>query len=204
MPLLSLSTGKTNKTVDVDKVSALVGTKREDVVRKLQDWNDSGLIKLTPSGVVNRYRMIKPFPRGKEAGKLIALAYEQMEQREIDDLRRSKQVIELITSERCFAIGLASHFGDEVGEKCGRCGFCITGKKVQMGEVGKVTVAIDEKKVQAILKACDCRDDPRLLARIGFGISSPRVLAAKCGARNPVFGSMAECDFDVGLLLGVG
>lgn len=198
--LKAASTGRTNKTVDVDRVSAQTGSRREDAVRQLQNWSDNGLIELKPSGVVSRYRLLKPFPRDpSECSALVDMAYAQMEQREADDLRRSKQVVELITSAGCFAVALAAHFGDEVEHgKCGRCQFCLTGKKVVMGELAKPAKAdVDQAKVKAVLKACACRDDPRLLARIAFGISSPRVSAEKCGARNPIFGSMDDCDFEV-------
>lgn len=198
----SVSTGKTTKTVDIDRVVAMTGAKREDVVRKLQNWNDSGIITLKPSGVVNRYRMLKPSPTDpREMEKMIDMAYEQMEGREVDDLRRSKQVIGLITSAGCFAVALAAHFGDAVDRgKCGKCQFCETGIKVEMGKTEKsVRVPIDEDKFRAVLKACASRDDPRLLARIAFGISSPRVMTEKCGAKNPVFGSMVNCDFDVSI-----
>lgn len=132
-------------------------------------------------------------------GEMVDMAYRQMEEREVDDLRRSKQVIRLITSAGCFAVALAAHFGDTVDRgKCGKCQFCETGIKVEMGKTEKsVRVPIDEARFRAVLKACASRDDPRLLARIAFGISSPRVLTEKCGAKNPVFGSMVNCDFDV-------
>lgn len=196
--LKSAATGRVNKTIDIDRVSVLAGCSRQESVRKLQDWNDNGFILLKPSGVVNRYRVLKPLPTN--ITDTVDAAYAQMEERELDDLKRSKQVIELITSGTCFAVALASHFGDAVAHgKCGKCQFCNTGRKVVMGKTEKsVKVPIDEKKFRAVLEACTSRDDPRLLARIAFGISSPRVLAEKCGAKNPVFASMANCDFDVG------
>lgn len=48
----------------------------------------------------------------------------------------------------------------------------------------------------AVLTACSARDDPRFLARIAFGIVSPRVMPMRLG-RDPVFGSMNVCDFMV-------
>jgi hypothetical protein len=39
----------------------------------------------------------------------------------------------------------------------------------------------------AVLIACSARDDPRFLARIAFGIVSPRVMPMRLG-RDPVFG----------------
>jgi hypothetical protein len=199
--VLEHSTGRINKEVDVDQASTVAGVARADVVRKLQDWSDNGIIKLTPSGVVNRYRMIKPFPRNQEdIKKLIDMAYEQMETREMENLQRCEQVIKLITSPKCFALALATHFGDEasLGDTgCGRCQFCITGKSICMVDSKIRKAPVDDQRVEAILAACSARDDPRLLARIAFGISSPRAREERCGPRSTVFGSMGDCDFDV-------
>jgi len=48
----------------------------------------------------------------------------------------------------------------------------------------------------AVLTACSVRDDPRFLARIAFGIVSPRVMPMRLG-REPVFRSMNVCDLYV-------
>lgn len=198
--IISASTGTgANKSVDVDFVTEKLGCPREEVVRRLQDWNDKDWIDLKPSHVVNRYRMMKQFPKKKaDRDSLIDAAYEQMELRETDDLRKSKEVIELITSGRCFAAGLADYFGDELpGGSCGKCQWCKSGVRVKWEETSAVMdVPIDEEKVKAILAATRSRDDPRFLAKIAFGVSSPRIRVEKCGASNPVFGSMAGCNFE--------
>jgi hypothetical protein len=46
----------------------------------------------------------------------------------------------------------------------------------------------------AVLTACSARDDPRFLARIAFGIVSPRVMPI---GREPVFRSMNVYDLYV-------
>lgn len=57
--------------------------------------------------------------------------------------------------------------------------------------------AADPADVKAILDACAERDDPRLLARFAFGITSPRLTALKCSTSHPLFGSMVNVDFRV-------
>ncbi|PWW78933.1 ATP-dependent DNA helicase [Tuber magnatum] len=186
--------------VDVDQLSQDSGVAREELVHRIQSWSDQGLIELKPGGVVQRYRMIKPFPKDEtDIQELIDTAYDQMEQRELDDLSRSKNVIRLMTSPECIALGLAKHFGDEdvLGEKgCGKCQFCITGEPLTMSDPIIKRNPVDHDRLDAILKACRVRDDPRLLAKVAFGIPSPRITAERCGSRNPIFGSMADCDFD--------
>ena len=55
---------------------------------------------------------------------------------------------------------------------------------------------VDEAKIKAILSATKVRDDARFLARVAFGISSPRVTSEKL-SKNAVYGSMDKCDFEV-------
>ena len=63
--------------------------------------------------------------------------------------------------------------------------------------------AVDEAKVRAILKATGVRDDARFLARVAFGIGSPRVTAERLG-KSEVFGCLAGCGFEVSwMLIGV-
>ena len=54
----------------------------------------------------------------------------------------------------------------------------------------------DAARIQEILDACPERDDPRLLARMAFGITSPRLTAGKWSTSHPLFGSMVYADFN--------
>jgi uncharacterized membrane protein YgcG len=77
---------------------------------------------------------------------------------------------------------------------CQCCTFCLNGTGIEF-EVAAKTVA-DPVQVQAILHACNERDDPRLLARFAFGITSPRLTALRCSSSHPLFGSMVNVDFN--------
>ena len=92
---------------------------------------------------------------------------------------------------------LAAYFGDEdaVPEgMCKSCTFCLTGAGTTFDP--KFNTIADPVKVRAVLAACPDRDDPRLLARLAFGISSPRLTMNKLG-KHAVFGSMVDTDFRV-------
>lgn len=188
--------------IDVDDAANGGGFSRADAVRKLQEWHNNGAIELQPSGVVNRFRILKDFPQG-EAAKydIIRAIYAQIEAREKSDMDRVRGVIDLITSSSCLARGLAKHFGDEEsipGGGCGHCSFCITKTPIKYirGDKEQRKGRIDEAKIKEVLSATKVRDDARFLARVAFGISSPRVTAEKLG-KHPVFGSMDDCNFEV-------
>ena len=169
-------------------------------MRKIQQWNDSGAIELKPSGVVARFRIVNKFPQdGESKNKLINDIYAQIEAREKEDMARVEAVIDLVTSKKCLSRELASHFGDESSvpnHGCGHCQTCLGKGRIFFHGLRDCKGRVDPKKTKAILSACLVRDDPRFLARVAFGISSPRVTSEKLG-KHRVFGSMDDCDFEV-------
>lgn len=199
-------TAKKWTNIDVDSAANIGGFDRRDAVKKLQEWHDCGAIELQPSGVVNRFRILKEFPRNEKAKDcIVEHIYDRIKDRERDDMARIQQVIDLLTASSCISRGLAKHFGDErsVPEGgCGHCSFCQTRNPVQFSRDQKRDRKgrIDSPRYQAVLAATPIRDDPLFLARIAFGIGSPRVTAEKLG-KHAVFGSMEDCDFDVSGLL---
>ena len=95
------------------------------------------------------------------------------------------------------AQSLANYFGDTdvvPGGLCGLCTYCQTGEGAVFDP--QATETPDPNKIRAILSACPERDDPRLLARMAFGITSPRLTAGKWSTSHPYFGSMVDADFN--------
>ncbi|KAL8779106.1 MAG: hypothetical protein Q9213_007095 [Squamulea squamosa] len=117
-------------SIDVDAVARNSGFPRENVIRRLQEWNDTGVIELKPSGVINRFKIVKPFPQGEAAkNDIISAIYKQIEERERSDMERVHQVIRFITTNGCLTRELASHFSDQnsiPSKGCGTCSFCTT------------------------------------------------------------------------------
>jgi hypothetical protein len=96
------------------------------------------------------------------------------------------------------AQSLASYFGDTdavPGGLCGICTYCQTAEAIVFDP--QATTIPDPNKIRAILTACPERDDPRLLARMAFGITSPRLTVGKWSTSHPHFGSMGNVDFKV-------
>lgn len=184
--------------VDVNAVVARTGIHRTDLVRKLNDMHDGGLIELKAGGVEQKYRILKPLPQSaKDIDALVDDLHADLSRRELDALRRTRQVEDFVTGDKCFALALAHHFNMGLpGEKprCGHCTHCLTGKRIVMPP--KPPQKVDLVGIRKILAACDVRDDPRFLARIAFGIKSPRVTQLKMD-RHAVFMSLADHDFEV-------
>ena len=192
--------------VDIDAAASTGNFPREEAVRKLQDWNDRGAIDLQTSGVVNRFRILNPFPKTtREKESIIQKLYDHIKARERSDMERIDAVIDLITASECISRKLALHFSNEASiptAGCGHCNFCLTRKAVPYHQTSSqfIKEAIDERKVGQILKATKVRDDARFLARVASGVSSPRVTLEKL-QKHEVFGCLSGCDFEVRIVL---
>ncbi|KIJ21817.1 hypothetical protein PAXINDRAFT_165198 [Paxillus involutus ATCC 200175] len=184
--------------IDVVIAANSSGKDRNDLARKISDWELSGWVFSKASQVRARYKVLNSLPKTVEEIQDVAnLMYERMLGREEESITKLRQVIEFATNDDCMAHGLASHFGDGdavAGGLCGTCTFCTTGDSIKFDPQAEVKP--DPSKIKAILAACHERDDPRLLARMAFGITSPRLTANKWSTSHPLFGTMVDSDFN--------
>ncbi|KAJ2989256.1 hypothetical protein NUW58_g3561 [Xylaria curta] len=184
-------------TIDVNVAAKDAGLLRGDIVRKLNQFNDKGVIRLKASGVANRYKILKKLPETrKQVAEITDKLHAEMEAREKDAMKRFQAVCDLLTDSQCFARTLTRYFGMELPDgksKCGHCTYCMTGKPVMLPP--KPHRAVNMAGIREVLAACDVRDDPRFLARVAFGIKSPRVTQLKLDKKD-VFGSLEDQDFE--------
>lgn len=187
---------KVNYHIDVDAAANSSGLSRTNIVRKLNDWHESSIIDLQSSGVMNIYRVQATWPLPpEEQQRITEELYKDLEVREQQAIQRMQEVMDLVTAESCFARGLAEHFGDSLpgqAKQCGHCTWCEKHEAVE--KIQPPRRDWDSASFLKILEAVPERDDPRYLARIAFGISSPRVTQAKLSS-SKIFGSMEDHDF---------
>jgi superfamily II DNA helicase RecQ len=179
----------------LDDLANSTGIPRADLVRKLDEWNERGAIELKKEGVQNIYRLERPLPSTpEEIDKIVKQLDETMEKTEQQNLARTKALINLITDNRCLSRSLADYFGEssDISEECGHCTWCETHMQVVLPN--EPPQPPDPAKIQQVLKAVSVRDDPRFLAKLAFGIKSPRMTALKVD-KTPAFESMNVCDF---------
>ncbi|KAG1757650.1 ATP-dependent DNA helicase, partial [Suillus lakei] len=184
--------------IDVVVAAQKSGQDRGDLARKISDWELSGWIDTKPSQVRARYKIVNPLPKEKEEiVNITEMMYKRMLDKEEEAIVKLRRVIDFATDDECLAQGLASYFGDGAATPtglCGSCSFCQTGQGIAF-ESG-AAARPDPIKIKAILHACPERDDPRLLARMAFGVTSPRLTAGKWSTSHPLFGSIVEVDFN--------
>ncbi|KAI1157717.1 hypothetical protein F5B18DRAFT_669001 [Nemania serpens] len=184
-------------TIDVNAVVNDAGLVRADIIRKLDEFNDSGFIRLKTSGVVNRYQILKKLPSTpKEVRQITDQLYIEIEYRETDAMNRFDAVCGLLTDSNCFAWALTRYFSMELPggkSQCGHCTYCLTGKPAVLPP--KPNPSVNSMVIRNILAACDVRDDPRLLARVAFGIKSPIIIALKLD-KSFLFRSLRDHGFE--------
>ncbi|KAH7234909.1 P-loop containing nucleoside triphosphate hydrolase protein [Fusarium redolens] len=184
-------------SIDPTKVAKEEGLRRNEIINLLNDLNNSGAIVLTVGGVEQKYKVMDKLPKTDTAiDDLTDKLYDDLKRREKQALDRLKDVIDLVTAPKCFGLSIAQHFGMDLPgnkKKCGHCTFCLKGAAVKLPPSSPKQV--DRAAINKVLISTDIRDDARFLARIAFGIKSPRVGKLKLD-RSPVFMSMADHDFD--------
>lgn len=185
--------------VAVDDLAKASKIERADIVRKLNQWNEQGAIELKTEGVQNSFRLARPLPSTiEEINDIIKQVDESMGSTEEMNLSRTKALINLITDKRCYSRALAEYFGEsgssapKAPKACGHCSWCETQKQVILPN--EPPQPPDPAKVKKVLDKIDVRDDPRFLAKVAFGIKSPRGTALKV-YNSGVFESMDVCDF---------
>lgn len=183
--------------VPVDQIEQSSGLAREVIVRKLNDWNDRGAITNSPSGVQNIYRIEKPLPSTpQQINAIVSELDKTMGAQEKQNLDRTRALINLVSDKKCFSLALAAYFGesaDDMPEECGHCTWCETHEQVQLPN--EPPQPPDPALVKRILEQVPARDDPRYLAKIAFGIKSPRMTQDGI-YKKAVFESMNVCDFE--------
>jgi hypothetical protein len=182
--------------IAVDDLANTSRVERADLVRKLNQWNEQGTVELKTEGVRNVFRLERPLPSTKkEIDDIITQLDDSMGATEQMNLDRTKALIDLITDKECFSRALAGYFGESgstAPKDCGHCTWCET--RTQVVLPNEPPQPPDSDKVQKVLEKISVRDDPRFLAKVAFGIKSPRATDLKV-YNTGVFESMNVCDF---------
>ncbi|KAK3988383.1 P-loop containing nucleoside triphosphate hydrolase protein [Cladorrhinum sp. PSN332] len=171
-----------------------------DIVQKLLSLHYNGSIRLRTNNVRERYILLKEIPgdtMDPDKNKVADEIYAYFLGQEKKALGQNRDVIDLVTGGKCFALALAEHFGMGLPDgktKCGHCTHCLTGERVQ--EPPREIAETTPDSIKEVLAATDIRDDPRFLARLGFGILTPR-MGAEGLADHRVFGSLRDHSFEV-------
>jgi ATP-dependent DNA helicase RecQ len=186
--------GRTWFHIDVDEAAAAVGSPRDRVVRALDYLGEQGLMEVRSAGVRHRYRRLRE-PEDRSA--LVAKLYERTQERESREIARLGQVVELAAHQGCQVAALCSHFGETLAQRCGHCSWCLAdGQPISLPP--RPQPPMDEaawrRAVALRREHPDVLGQPRALARLLCGVSSPKLARAKLSS-HALFGALADVPF---------
>lgn len=182
--------------IAVDDLARSSGIERTEFVRTLTRWDENNAITLKMEGLQNTFRLGRKLPSTKEEiDDIVRQLDGSMGATEQANIDRTKALIDLITAPACFSRALAAYFGEtgsSAPNECGHCTWCETHAQVILPN--EPPLPPDLEKVKKVLETIAVRDDARFLAKMAFGIKSPRGTALKVYSTG-VFESMNVCEF---------
>lgn len=170
--LSCLTKGRTWFLLNMAVAAKRLGCQRERLVKAVEFLSEKGWIEVEVSDLVHGYQKNRPITEPKILADQL---YERIEQRERDEVTRLDGIFALAKAEQCMAATLSNHFGETLGEPCGRCSGCNgDGPHALPPSTAK---SVGTSATTAVLnlakKYPDQLSQPRERARFLCGLSSP-------------------------------
>jgi ATP-dependent DNA helicase RecQ len=168
-------------------------------MKALGHLEEGGDIELKPSGVRHRFRLLEGATRRSpvEVARWLSGLFAK---REVKDLERLDQVLELVACPGCTTASLLAYFGEPMEPPCGHCGNCKTPgfpptplpsapPKALTLEDCKVIQNLAKERLPSLLS-------PRQQARFLCGITSPATSRDRL-TKHPDFARFEDVPFDL-------
>jgi ATP-dependent DNA helicase RecQ len=189
--------GRTWLTIDIGAAASSLNSDRDRIVRALDYLGEQQLLELSAEGVRLRYRRLRlPENLASLAGHL----HQRAIAREAAELKRLRQVQELVEHNGCQVSFLGAHFGEPLNEPCGHCSWCQGRKPARpIAANGATTDGMLDPELWSqmsglIREKREVLSGPVPVTRFLCGVTSPRLSRAKLMA-HPLFGKLAAQPF---------
>jgi ATP-dependent DNA helicase RecQ len=172
---------------------------RDKIVAAINGLLAAGDISLGVSGVRHGYKL-KHAPG--DLKELAALLVAKFQARELADLARLRQVLDLAAHRGCLTGYLTRHFGETLPEPCGHCDRCRGVPATTLKHRKSRRATDEELETVRILVAENhaALGSPRQLARFLCGMTSPASTRARL-TRHGAFGLLADLPFSEVLVI---
>jgi ATP-dependent DNA helicase RecQ len=186
--------GKKWLTMDIMSCAQKLAETPDRIVKALSYLDEKDDIHLEMSRFQQRFKLLKRTETPKD---LVNECIERFEQRELSDLQRLDQVIEIAETPECRVGQLLSYFGEN-RMNCGHCDICLDTalSPKASAPAPRGTTEIDESIISEMTSENhNALKHPRQLARFLCGITSPAATKAKL-KKHPRFGSFKHLPFE--------
>jgi ATP-dependent DNA helicase RecQ len=179
-------------TLDIARVAENIGEPRDRIVAALTFLEERGDLMVQVAGLRQGFRRISR-PENVEA--LIESLCERFQQREKNDIARTREVLAYAAHPGCLTRRLLGYFGEE-REDCGHCDRCKAVPRQPMPAMpSPVLTDEDVRRVREVMaERHEALTSPRQLARFLCGIGSPRTSRGKL-SKHALFGSCEKVSF---------
>lgn len=187
---------------DLDIIRAAHRERLPDFVQltaKMDNLHSNGHIKVYPRKTLLAFHLDRVPGPGAETEAIAKLVHEHLLKKHEAKSQKKRKLRDILLGDSCILAAIAKHFGSQLPDgkvRCGRCSVCRQGRPAKIRTFTPKQVDLND--VKAVLSEIPERDNPRFLARVAIGVQSPRV-GRKGLHQRPVFGSMADCKFEVSL-----
>jgi len=173
-----------------------LGTNRERIITALDWLAEQQLLEVKVAGVRQKYRLLRQ-PESTET--LSTELYQRFQQREMAEINRLQQVLDLVAMDSCQTNALAAHFGELRQSPCGHCNSCNNDKrKIDANWANRQSENISSdywSKVERLANTqSEIFSNPNQLTRFLCGISSPLLSRNKL-TKHELFGSTENIPF---------
>lgn len=168
-----------------------------ELTAKMNSLHRNGHITVYPRKSLLIFRLDRVPEPGAETEAIARWVHEQLLNKHEARSQQKRQLLDVLLGNSCILAAMAKHFGSQLPDgktRCGRCSFCLDGKPAKTRTFSPKTVDLND--IKAVLAEIPDRDSPRFLARVAIGVHSPKVRIRDLH-RHPLFGSMADCKFEV-------
>ncbi|MBM3496779.1 MAG: ATP-dependent DNA helicase RecQ, partial [Armatimonadetes bacterium] len=126
--------GSTGRAVwwqlDADAASEAIVCERRRVLRALEVLRERQMIELRPEDVRHTFALLPGY--GLSVEEIVRKLTDRFLRREDQEIRRLRQVMELVTLNGCQVNALVGHFGEVREHPCGHCTWCETRRAVAL------------------------------------------------------------------------
>ncbi len=182
--------GRTWYKIDPEIAVEKLNVKREHVIRAMELLEEKGVAEVRAADARSRYHRLN---ESEDLEALVDDLEARFSRREIAEISRVQDVLELVEHEGCQTNALVGYFGEKRDEPCGHCSFCATGRAAKMPpqrELAPLESAINRAEVAEIRAEYRAAlGQARQLARFLCGLSSPAQSKARIG-RHALFGKL--------------
>ena len=190
-----VSKGRTWFKLDLAMAASNLGSNRERIISALDWLAEQQLLEVKVAGIRHRYQILRK-PDASES--LATELYQRMIKREQAEINRLQQVLDLVSLDNCQTNALAAHFGEQRSQPCGHCSWCNRGarqiSKISPRQTPDIGDDLWQQVKDLVNKETILHSNPRLLARLLCGVSSPRLSRSKLTSHS-LFGRLEHIPF---------